>query len=149
MKYCYSCGCKVEENYKFCPQCGIHFEEMKKENVEVEEEKIKSENNLVEVKVEERKPHRLKYSIMSFAFGVTGLYSALCCFTPLVGLYICLPMFIVFTSLSKKYARTHYSFGHKANGFVKAGRIVSTVAIPVGIVFSVIGLFYTAFFLFV
>ena len=74
---------------------------------------------------------------------------ALFCFTPLVGLYAFLPMFIVFTSLSKKFARTHYSFGHKENGFVKAGRIVSTVAIPVGIVLSVIGLFYSALFLFV
>lgn len=134
MNYCYSCGTKVEQNYKFCPSCGIKleggsFKENKPEYIERQEE---VENN-------KQIKYSLKHSILSFIFGFCSLYFSICSLIPAAGLYVFLPTFIVFTCLAKKFGRKHLNTYHSRNGFVKAGVILSTIAIPVGVVCTIIG----------
>lgn len=90
-----------------------------------------------------RPRYNLKYSIMSMVFGIVAIYFGIFALYPLLGLIAFMPAFIVFTALSKKFARKHIGLGYPQNGFYKAGRIVSTVAIPLGAVFSFFGFILT------
>ncbi len=90
-----------------------------------------------------RPKYNLQFSIMSMVFAIVALYFGIFAFFPLFGIIAFMPIFIVFTSLSRKYARKHRVLGYPLNGFYKAGRIVSTVAIPIGAVFSFFGFLMT------
>ena len=153
MKYCGFCGAQLKDEHKFCINCGksASVEEAENEEALQAEEICDSEpiNDTTEQAEEcaeqascpsgERK-NRLKYSIMGFAFGVGALFCAIYCVIPILNLFVFLPAFIVFTALSKKYAKRHIELGNRENGFYKAAKIVSTVAIPVGCVFPFLGL---------
>ena len=80
---------------------------------------------------------------MSMVFGIVAIYFGIFALYPLLGLIAFMPAFIVFTALSKKFARKHIGLGYPQNGFYKAGKIVSTVAIPLGAVFSFFGFLMT------
>ena len=153
MKYCGFCGAQLKDEHKFCINCGksASVEETENEEALQAEEICDSEPiNDTKEQAKERaeqascpsgeRKNRLKYSIMGFAFGVGALLSAIYCVIPILNLFVFLPAFIVFTSLSKKYAKRHIELGNRENGFYKAAKIVSTVAIPVGCVFPFLGL---------
>lgn len=153
MKYCGFCGAQLKDEHKFCINCGksTSVEEAENEEAMQAEEICDSEPiNDTKEQAKERaeqascpsgeRKNRLKYSIMGFAFGVGALLSAIYCVIPILNLFVFLPAFIVFTSLSKKYAKRHIELGNRENGFYKAAKIVSTVAIPVGCVFPFLGL---------
>ena len=153
MKYCGFCGAQLKDEHKFCINCGksASVEEAENEEALQAEENCDSEPiNDTKEQAKERaeqascpsgkRKNRLKYSIMGFAFGVGALLSAIYCVIPVLNLFVFLPAFIVFTSLSKKYAKRHIELGNRENGFYKAAKIVSTVAIPVGCVFPFLGL---------
>ncbi|MBO5378737.1 MAG: zinc ribbon domain-containing protein [Clostridia bacterium] len=154
MKYCGFCGAQLKDEHKFCINCGksASVEEAENEKAEApcecvaETEQINDTTEQAEERAEQTscpsgKPkNRLKYSIMGFAFGVGALLFAIYCVIPILNLFVFLPAFIVFTSLSKKYAKRHIELGNRENGFYKAAKIVSTVAIPVGCVFPFLGL---------
>lgn len=153
MKYCGFCGAQLKDEHKFCINCGksASVEEAENEEALQAEEICDSEpiNDTTEQAKERAEQascpscepkNRLKYSIMGFAFGVGALLSAIYCVIPILNLFVFLPAFIVFTSLSKKYAKRHIELGNRENGFCKAAKIVSTVAIPVGCVFPFLGL---------
>lgn len=153
MKYCGFCGAQLKDEHKFCINCGksASVEEAENEEALQTEEICDSEPiNDTKEQAEERaeqascpsceSKNRLKYSIMGFAFGVGALLSAIYCVIPILNLFVFLPAFIVFTALSKKYAKRHIELGNRENGFYKAAKIVSTVAIPVGCVFPFLGL---------
>ena len=153
MKYCGFCGAQLKDEHKFCINCGksASVEEAENEKALQAEEICDSEPiNDTKEQAEEcaeqascpscESKNRLKYSIMGFAFGVGALLSAIYCVIPILNLFVFLPAFIVFTALSKKYANRHIELGNRENGFYKAAKIVSTVAIPVGCVFPFLGL---------
>lgn len=163
MKYCGYCGAKLQDEFKFCSSCGkaVDFEKAEEESAPSESLTVECEAEKCErveceqassvqspvvtaVKQEEaqksKKSQKLKNSIMGFAFGVGGLLSAIYCLIPLLNLFVFLPAFIVFTVLSKKFLKKHISLGNRENGFYKAGKIVSTVAIPLGCVFPFLGI---------
>lgn len=153
MKYCGFCGAQLKDEHKFCINCGksASVEEAENEEALQTEEICDSEPiNDTEEQAEEcaeqascpsgKRKNRLKYSIMGFAFGVGALLCAIYCVIPILNLFVFLPAFIVFTSLSKKYAKRHIELGNRENGFYKAAKIVSTVAIPIGCVFPFLGL---------
>ena len=153
MKYCGFCGAQLKDEHKFCINCGksASVEEAENEEALQAEEICDSEPiNDTKEQAKERAEqascpsgeckNRLKYSIMGFAFGVGALLSAIYCVIPILNLFVFLPAFIVFTSLSKKYAKRHIELGNRENGFYKAAKIVSTVAIPIGCVFPFLGL---------
>lgn len=153
MKYCGFCGAQLKDEHKFCINCGksASVEEAENEEALQAEEICDSEPiNDTKEQAKERaeqascpsgeRKNRLKYSIMGFAFGVGALLSAIYCVIPILNLFVFLPAFIVFTSLSKKYAKRHIELGNRENGFYKAAKIVSTVAIPIGCVFPFLGL---------
>ncbi len=153
MKYCGFCGAQLKDEHKFCINCGksASVEEAENEEALQAEEICDSEPiNDTKEQAKERaeqascpsceSKNRLKYSIMGFAFGVGALLSAIYCVIPILNLFVFLPAFIVFTALSKKYAKRHIELGNRENGFYKAAKIVSTVAIPVGCVFPFLGL---------
>ena len=153
MKYCGFCGAQLKDEHKFCINCGksASVEEAENEEALQAEEICDSEpiNDTKEQAKEQaeqascpsgERKNRLKYSIMGFAFGVGALLSAIYCVIPILNLFVFLPAFIVFTSLSKKYAKRHIELGNRENGFYKAAKIVSTVAIPIGCVFPFLGL---------
>ena len=150
MKYCGFCGMQLKDEHKFCINCGKSASVEEAENEEAlqaeapcecvaETEQINDTTEQASCPSGERK-NRLKYSIMGFAFGVGALLSAIYCVIPILNLFVFLPAFIVFTSLSKKYAKRHIELGNRENGFYKAAKIISTVAIPVGCVFPFLGL---------
>ena len=156
MKYCGYCGAKLQDEFKFCSSCGKAVELSKTDDevaqseplaVECEAENEQSSSAQVNVAILEKeaereckKVPRLKYSIMGFAFGVGGLLSAIYCLIPLLNLFVFLPAFIVLTALSKKFLRKHIALDNRENGFYKAGKVVSTVAIPLGCVFPFLGI---------
>lgn len=156
MKYCGYCGTKLQDEFKFCSSCGKAVELSKTDDevaqseplaVECQAENKQSSSAQVNVVVAEKEAEcegkrasKLKYSIMGFAFGVGGLLSAIYCLIPLFNLFVFLPAFIVLTALSKKFLRKHIALDNRENGFYKAGKVVSTVAIPLGCVFPFLGI---------
>ena len=63
-----------------------------------------------------------------------------------VGIIFLIPA-IVFIIISKKQRNNYVSQAGKDNGFSRAGKILSTIAIPVTIFFGIIGLMITGLFL--
>ena len=152
MKYCGFCGAELQDGHKFCINCGketVLKEAQVSDTDKVQEspaEACPSTEAEIFVATREygaqasycqaKRTSKLKYSIMGFAFGVAALFCALYCIIPILNLFMFLPAFIVFTSISKKNTRKHLELGNRKNGFCIAARVVSTVAIPVGCVFS-------------
>lgn len=157
MKYCGFCGAQLKDEHKFCINCGKSASVEEAENEKAlqaeaqcecvaETEQINDTTEQAKERAEQascpsgERKNRLKYSIMGFAFGVGALFCAIYCMVPILSLFVFLPAFIVFTVLSKKYANRHIELGNRENGFYKAAKIVSTVAIPIGCVFPFLGL---------
>ena len=135
MKYCGYCGTELNEEYTFCTNCGKQM---------LEENQTEVYNNQTNDYCYQQKSTTgsLKYSIIGFVFSLVSITFAVYYITPIF-CFASLPIYIVFTVLSKSKARKHLKKGNTKNGFVKAARVISTVAIPVGIVFFLIGIGFT------
>lgn len=75
-------------------------------------------------------------AVQSMIFGLIALAMAGLCASPMF--FACLPIAIVFACISKSRGRAFLATsGGEKNGFITAGNVTSTVAIPLSIVFSV------------
>ena len=141
MSYCYVCGCEIPEGHKFCSQCGTCVQsyctacgnklEPGHKFCSQCGASVSTQNNGAVTSGNCRK-YSLKYSILGFVFGITAFYFSICCFVPIAGLFVFLPMFITFTVLSKTFANKHVRLGYPRNGFIKASVILSNLAIGFG-----------------
>ncbi|MBQ3017939.1 MAG: zinc ribbon domain-containing protein [Clostridia bacterium] len=144
MNFCPICGARLESTHDFCPYCGTKIERSTQAYLQ------DTQGAPSYVYYQQPRPkYNLKNSIMSMAFGGAALEFSVMSFIPFLGLFMFLPAFITFCALSKKYARMHLELGYPQNGFVKAGKILSTVAIPLGVVYGLYGLMFMLMFIIV
>ena len=143
MNFCPICGAGLQPTHDFCPYCGTKIER----STQAYLQDTQGAPSYVYYQQQPRAKYNLKNSIMSMAFGGAALEFSVMSFFPFLGLLLFLPSFITFTVLSKKYARMHLELGYPQNGFVKAGKILSTVAIPLGAFYSFYGLIVTLLFI--
>ncbi|MBR2944759.1 MAG: zinc ribbon domain-containing protein [Clostridia bacterium] len=144
MNFCPICGAGLQPTHDFCPYCGTKIERSTQAYLQ------DTQGAPSYVYYQQPRPkYNLKNSIMSMAFGGAALEFSVMSFIPFFGLFMFLPAFITFCALSKKYARMHLELGYPQNGFVKAGKILSTVAIPLGVVYGLYGLMFMLMFIIV
>ena len=144
MNFCPICGAGLQPTHDFCPYCGTKIESSTQAYLQ------DTQGAPSYVYYQQPRPkYNLKNSIMSMAFGGAALEFSVMSFIPFFGLFMFLPAFITFCALSKKYARMHLELGYPQNGFVKAGKILSTVAIPLGVVYGLYGLMFMLMFIIV
>lgn len=155
MKFCPICGARLEQAYDFCSYCGTKIERNSQSYVpstqgaQPQGQAYGAPNYVYYPQSQPRAKYNLKNSIMSMAFGGAALEFSVMSFIPFFGLFMFLPAFITFCALSKKYARMHLEQGYPQNGFCKAGKILSTVAIPLGVVYGLYGLMFMLMFIIV
>lgn len=144
MNFCPICGAGLQPTHDFCPYCGTKIER----STQACAQDTQGAPSYVYYQ-QPRQKYNLKNSIMSMAFGGAALEFSVMSFIPFFGLFMFLPAFITFCALSKKYARMHLEQGYPQNGFCKAGKILSTVAIPLGVVYGLYGLMFMLMFIIV
>ena len=157
--FCASCGKKIpkelfDEEEEACEkevekeECSSSESESQNDNSENnfsenQEEKNEGESvdmsaafrHIVEENARKRKGKALGFSIAALACAV---YSVI----PLFGIFMFMPGFVVFTAIGKSNIRAYLDMGYPRKGAVKAACALSTAAIPVGIVFSLISAIY-------
>ncbi|MBO5378994.1 MAG: zinc-ribbon domain-containing protein [Clostridia bacterium] len=150
-KLCQNCGGELKDDMKFCVKCGTAVAlvqdsenepareaEPVKEAEPVNEAEPVEEASAVEIK-EDTAPRKVKKSnyILSLAFGIASLVCAvLSADNFLKTILFFLPSMVVFLILSKCFTRQYYKEADSENKFIKAARILTRIALPVGIVFA-------------
>lgn len=130
---------------RFCPNCGKELPKGFEYSEDEHEDKQEAEFVRKQKKYEN---YNAEYELMpddidkktrkkAFAFSIVGLATAIYCLTPIFIMFT--PVFIVFTSMAKHNVGVYLDMGYPKKGLIKVAAILSTVAIPVGIAFSVIG----------
>lgn len=163
-KYCKSCFATVQDDAKFCTACGAPIEEEPKEEAKEEEapkytdadiERILAQKEAeLQAKQEPKydyyqsdapqpKPEvSKKNSIISMIFGLVALEFAVTSIIPIYAI-VFMVVGIVFSVLAKRKSTQYIEEAGAPNAFTKVGRITATIALPVSIVFGVIGLILT------
>lgn len=140
-KLCRNCGGELMDDMKFCAECGTAVSsKADAENEPVSEAEPVEEASAVEIK-EDTAPRKVKKSnyILSLAFGIASLVCAvLSADNFLKTILFFLPSMVVFLILSKCFTRQYYKEADSENKFIKAARILTRIALPVGIVFACI-----------
>ncbi|MBQ7906677.1 MAG: zinc ribbon domain-containing protein [Clostridia bacterium] len=130
---CKGCGQKLAEGTRFCPSCGTKAQETQGQEPPRPAQQPASEQPASEPKAVSK-----KNSILSMAFGIASVFCGLFSWY-----YICPFIFIagsiIFGSLSNSKREAYIREAGEPNGFTKAGKITTTVSIPVTIVFGIIG----------
>lgn len=138
-KLCQNCGGELRDDMKFCVECGTAVASVQDaENEPVSEAESIQETIDVEIK-ENEAPRVAKKSsyILSLAFGIASLVCAvLSADNFLKTILFFLPSMVVFLILSKCFTRQYYKEADSENKFIKASRILTRIALPVGIVFA-------------
>ena len=144
-KLCQNCGGELRDDMKFCVQCGTavaSVQDAENEPVSeaepVNEAEPVEEASAVEIK-ENEAPRVAKKSsyILSLAFAIVSLVCAvLSADNFLKTILFFLPSMVVFLILSKCFTRQYYKEADSENKFIKAARILTRIALPVGIVFA-------------
>lgn len=133
--FCAGCGKPLNENDAFCSGCG------KKQGAEEQVPTYSQPVYAPPVNPQpEQKPKSVskKNSVLSMAFGIASLFCGLFSWY-----YICPFIFIagsiIFGSLSNSKREAYLKEAGEPNGFVRAGKITTTISIPVTIVLGIIG----------
>ncbi len=133
MAFCRYCGNSVKEEDRFCNNCGARVEV---ENVQSNEQEYTSTYTEPVKEVSKRN------SILSMIFSIVGISLSVFSIYPIIGFMFAIPS-IIFTAVAKGKRNSYVREAGQDNGFSRAGSIVSTVAIPLIIVFSIFGLLLT------
>ena len=140
-KLCQNCGGELRDDMKFCAECGTAVSSVQDaENEPVSEAEPIQETIDVEMK-ENEAPRAAKKSssVLSLAFAIVSLVCAvLSADSFLKTLFFFLPSMVVFLILSKCFTRQYYKEADSENKLIKASRILTKIALPVGIVFACI-----------
>lgn len=136
MSFCPNCGAQLTDDSRFCTQCGANLSSAEAQQQQYtysyvqEPEKPKVEKSL---------------SVQCMIFAIIALIMAEYCVS--VSFIVCLPLALVFASLSKKKRNAWLDLTGEDNGFTKAGKIMSKIAIPVSIALSAIFVVYAIFYI--
>ncbi len=139
MAYCAHCGNLVDDNAQFCGSCGASRTAQQPQQTY---QTFQQPMNQAYYQPQPQ-PVSKKGSILSLVFGALSLlFGILSIYIMLagVGIIFLIPA-IVFIIVSKKQRNNYVRQAGQDNGFSRAGGILSTIAIPVTIVFALIGLF--------
>lgn len=137
MAYCSHCGNFIDDNAQFCGSCGA-----KKESTQQSYQTFQQPQQTYTYTSQPQQVSK-KSSILSLVFGALSLFFGICSFYIMmfgVGIIFLIPA-IVFIIISKKQRNNYVSQAGKDNGFSRAGKILSTIAIPVTIIFALIGVY--------
>jgi uncharacterized membrane protein YvbJ len=160
-KYCKNCFATLEDDAKFCTACGAPVENESKVEEKPAQPKLSDEDierilAQKEAEMAAQNPQRNDYyqenkpnpevskknSIISMIFGIISLEFAATAIMPIYAI-IFMAVGIVFSVLAKRKSTQYIEEAGAPNAFTKVGRITATIAIPVSIVFGVIGLILT------
>lgn len=160
-KFCQNCGNALEKGAKFCINCGAStscLEEKAPQNsmqepldseepkesafsaTEANEEPRVSVKAPINTKQNEQKEPKKPVNnrtncILSFSFAIPALVCAILCGTDaLEAIFLFLPSVFVLFALSRKFMFEYYKNTDKENGYIKASKILTRIALPVGVV---------------
>ncbi len=135
-KLCANCQSELESDAKFCIECGTQACILPSD-----EEKNEVLGAPAPEACEQAKPNKVNY-VLSLAFAVPALVCAVLSASDIVEtLFFWFPSMFIFLILSKVFTRKYYMQCDTENGYIKAARILTKIALPVGIVFA----FFCAF----
>ena len=140
MAYCSHCGNFVNDDAQFCGSCGAKQEST--------QQRYQTFQQPQQTYTYTQQPQQVskKSSILSLVFGALSLFFGIFSVYIMiygVGIIFLIPA-IIFIIIAKKQRNNYVSQAGADNGFSRAGGILSTIAIPVTIVFALIGLFALA-----
>lgn len=159
-KYCKSCFATLEDDAKFCTACGapvVNDEPEVKEEAprytDADIERILAQKEAeFQAQQEAQKSYyndepdpdvSKKNSVMSMIFGILSAEFAVSAIATYVG-FIFMILALVFSSMAKKKANLYIAEAGAPNGMCKVGKIISSIATPVAIVFGIIGIILSA-----
>ena len=128
INYCPHCGARVEQGANFCTACGSPLKEGK---LAYQGTASNSVN-----------PASKELSIASMVYAAISPLFAIFSMIPFLG-FIFIALSITFISLAKSKRNAYVRLAGKDNGFSRAGKIVSTVAIPITCFFSIYCIAFT------
>ena len=130
MAFCTFCGGQVDEKAQFCGNCGA---KIAKEEPQFTPTYQTQTYETVKPAVSK------KNSIFSLVFGVVSVFCAVFSWYPF---FILTVPAIIFLCLAKSKRNKYVEEAGEENGFAKAGRILSTVAIPLTAVLSIFSIYF-------
>lgn len=143
LNYCPHCGTKITQGANFCTSCGAPIQRT------AEEKKVYqgTVNGASGAYNAPKKAVDKSDSIMSMVFGAIAPLFAVLSIIPFAG-FICMGIAITFIALAKSKRNLYVRQAGQDNGFSRAGKIVSTVSIPLTCFFSMYCLIFTLVILF-
>lgn len=146
-RFCPNCGEAVEADARFCIKCGNALEAQEPEQAPVVEEKPVAEatptyNYYQDAQEAPKAPVSKKNSIISMVFGLVSLEVGAMAIMPIY-VFMFLPIAIVFSILGMKKSGQYTTEAGAPNAFSRVGKITSIIALPLSIVFGIIGLILT------
>ena len=164
-KFCSQCGAELLVDAKFCVYCGSAIANPRTEDEKIyttavndepkaQESGAEAQAGFTPPPVNERpvyhaEPPKVvspKDAITSMVFGIVSIFMAIFSIYPFA-IIAFMPASIIFICLAKVKARRYLREAGREIGFARAGRITSTVAIPLLSFFSIYGLAFTILFI--
>ena len=166
MKFCAHCGAELVKDAKFCVYCGneIKILEEQPEKIfttvvnepinenanEAEKSAPKTEQAYTEPPksrpVYHAEPPKKEVSksdaIISMVFGILSIFMAIFALYPFIG-FLFMGTSLAFIIVAKKKRNAYVREAGEDMGFSRAGKITSTVAIPLLCFFTLYGLVFT------
>ena len=139
MAFCSNCGNQIDDSAVFCNSCGAR----QTQQAQAVPQQAYTYNQAPSYAPQYGNGNVKKSSSMiSLIFGIVALSSAfMCIYSIITSLFCFLPISIVFLCISKAKRKQHVQAAGCDNGMTRAGNILSTIAIPVCIVSTVLSIF--------
>ena len=140
MAFCSSCGNQIDDNAVFCNSCGARQSQQAAPSYAPQQ--AYTYNQAPSYAPQYGNGNVKKSSSMiSLIFGIVALSSAfLCIYSIITSLFMFLPVSIVFLCISKAKRKQHVQAAGSDNGMTRAGNILSTIAIPVCILSTILSI---------
>lgn len=129
MAYCINCGHCLEQDSKFCSQCG-------KETVYEQGENTGTYSGYT-APLPQQKPS-IGSSIASMVFAILSLEMSIFCYIPVV-FFVFTAISVAFICVARGQRNQYVSLAGKENVFTKVANICSIIAIPTTVIFSMVG----------
>ena len=166
MKFCAHCGAELVKDAKFCVYCGNEIKILEEQpekifttvvNEPINENANEAEKSAPEAEqayteppksrpVYHAEPPKKEVSksdaITSMVFGILSIFMAIFAIYPFVG-FLFMGTSLAFIIVAKKKRNAYVREAGEDMGFSRAGKITSTVAIPLLCFFTLYGLVFT------
>lgn len=139
MAFCSNCGNQIDDSAVFCNGCGAR---QTQQTQAVPQQSYTYNQAPAYTQQYATGEVKKSSSMISLIFGIVALSSAfLCIYSIITSLFCFLPISIVFLCISKAKRKQHVQAAGSDNGMTKAGNILSTIAIPVCIISTILSIF--------